>query len=237
MKLLDKNKLNKVYDFLEIGTSDFETEIQKCDHNAVGISVEPMKIYLDRLPNKPNTIKVNAAIIADENITEIDTYFVPEETIRNLNLGTWLKGCNSVGKPHDFHTGYYPDPRAWHENNHFDFQPINLLEEGYVKVEKVEALTFKKLVERYNVKKIKYLKTDTEGYDPKILNYVLDFYNENNMLENLPDVIYFEWNKHCDKEELEQIKQRLEYHDYEVGLRSEYDIHNRIAILKRSKNV
>ena len=36
--------------------------IQKCDLNTYGISVEPMKIYLDKLPDKPNVIKVNKAI-------------------------------------------------------------------------------------------------------------------------------------------------------------------------------
>lgn len=54
------NKIN--YDFIEIGTSDYDTEIEKCDLNTYGISVEPMKIYLDKLPDKPNVIKVNKAI-------------------------------------------------------------------------------------------------------------------------------------------------------------------------------
>ena len=35
------------YDFIEIGTSDFGTLIQSST-NEIGISIEPLKIYLDR---------------------------------------------------------------------------------------------------------------------------------------------------------------------------------------------
>ena len=42
----------KHLNYLEIGTSDFRTEVEKSD--AVGMSVEPIKYYLDRLPNKEN---------------------------------------------------------------------------------------------------------------------------------------------------------------------------------------
>jgi hypothetical protein len=33
------------YDFIEIGTSDFDTEIENCDDNKKGLSIEPVKIY------------------------------------------------------------------------------------------------------------------------------------------------------------------------------------------------
>ena len=39
-------------------------------------------------------------------------------------------------------------------------------------------------------------------------------------------------NKHCIEEELEQIKERLEKYGYEVGLKNDEDIHNRVAVLK-----
>ena len=46
------------YDFIEVGTSDFHTLIQECSDESVGLSVEPISKYLDRLPNKPNVSKV-----------------------------------------------------------------------------------------------------------------------------------------------------------------------------------
>ena len=49
------------YNYIEIGTSDFDTEIQK-DNNNHGISIEPIKYYYDKLPIKENSTKLNIAI-------------------------------------------------------------------------------------------------------------------------------------------------------------------------------
>ena len=48
-------------DFIEIGTSDFETEIQKKD-TKIGLSIDAVKYYIDKLPNKNGCIKINNAI-------------------------------------------------------------------------------------------------------------------------------------------------------------------------------
>jgi hypothetical protein len=47
MKLTD-------YDFIEIGTSNFDTLIQSADDNTKGISVDAVKYYIDVLPDKLN---------------------------------------------------------------------------------------------------------------------------------------------------------------------------------------
>ena len=39
----------KHYDFIEIGTSDFDTLIETSNNDTVGISIEPIKYYLDNL--------------------------------------------------------------------------------------------------------------------------------------------------------------------------------------------
>ena len=46
--------------FIEVGTSDFDTLIQVAKPETAGISIEPIKYYLDRLPNPPNVIKMNS---------------------------------------------------------------------------------------------------------------------------------------------------------------------------------
>ena len=38
----------KHYDFIEIGTSDFDTLIETSNDNTVGISIEPIKYYINR---------------------------------------------------------------------------------------------------------------------------------------------------------------------------------------------
>jgi hypothetical protein len=45
------------YDFIEIGTSDFDTLIETSDDKTVGLSIEPIKYYLDRLPERKNVKK------------------------------------------------------------------------------------------------------------------------------------------------------------------------------------
>ena len=50
------------YDFIEIGTSDFHTLIESATDKTIGLSIEPIKTYLDRLPNKENVFKVQAAV-------------------------------------------------------------------------------------------------------------------------------------------------------------------------------
>ena len=64
-----------VVDFIEIGTSDFDTEIEKQD-GRTGISVEPIKEYLDRLPNNERVIKVHGAISDFDG--EMNIYSVKE---------------------------------------------------------------------------------------------------------------------------------------------------------------
>ena len=85
------------YDFIEIGTSDFDTLIES-RNNQKGISIEPLKYYLDRLPNNPDVIKVNAALSLIKGVAEI--FWVDPSDIENYGLPLWLKGCNSIYKPH-----------------------------------------------------------------------------------------------------------------------------------------
>ena len=59
-------------DFLEIGTSDFDTLLQNCSEHQLGISIEPVKYCLDRLPNKNNVKKFNIAISFDDSDTPTD---------------------------------------------------------------------------------------------------------------------------------------------------------------------
>ena len=47
----------KHYDFIEIGTSDFDTLIETSNDDTVGISIEPINYYINRLPNKKNIVK------------------------------------------------------------------------------------------------------------------------------------------------------------------------------------
>src|ERR1017187_7836128 len=86
------------YDFIEIGTSDFRTLIQGAAEDTVGISVEPVRLYMDRLPSPSKVLKLNLAVATQSGWTEV--HYLHPDTIRSLRLPWWLRGCGSVGKPH-----------------------------------------------------------------------------------------------------------------------------------------
>lgn len=140
-------------DFIEIGTSMYDTLIESATNSTFGISVEPIKHYLDQLPNKANVVKVNAAITSDRKSDTVDLYYIPEDVIDQMGLPYWIKGCNSINK--------------------CNAQLINYIQ--YVKIDKVPLLNISELLQRYNVVSIKYLKIDTEGHDCVILDGLFDY--------------------------------------------------------------
>ena len=76
------------YNFIEIGTSDFDTLLQTTE-NQIGLSIEPLKIYLDRLPNNSHVIKVNCAISDKNGMTNV--FWVKPEDIDEYELSALIK--------------------------------------------------------------------------------------------------------------------------------------------------
>lgn len=142
-------------DWIEIGTSDFETLIQTAPDSEIGFSVEPLSYYLHRLPTRMNVTKVNCAISFDNTETPIEIYYIPGNIIDKQNLPQMLRGCNSVGKYHYYH------------------KHLNL--EHLVVKETVPQIPIAKFLAQHNIRGIKHLKIDTEGGDCYILNNLLDY--------------------------------------------------------------
>ena len=166
----------KFYDFIEIGTSNFDTLIETADDETYGISVEPIKYYLDQLPNKKNVKKINKAItdiVTNEN-KKINIFYIPESIINYYNLGFGLRGCNSINDYHPLH------------------KKFNLCH--LVQKDKVELLSIKDLFIDNNVGSLKLLKIDTEGHDVIILNGLYKYLNETLNKDIYPKKIIFESN-------------------------------------------
>jgi autotransporter strand-loop-strand O-heptosyltransferase len=184
------------FDFIEIGTSDFHTLIEQANDSTRGISIEPIKSYLDSLPDKPNVIKVNAAMSDKESF--IDIYHVPAKIIYDKCLPIWLRGCNSVTKPHDYaRTKLGPE-----------------LYDSLVQVDKVPCITWKKLVEDHNITGIEFLKIDTEGHEAVILKDYFDSCSKDPRL--YAKKIKFEYNETSDKVALDKIMDSLVLYDKEI---------------------
>ena len=170
------------YDFIEIGTSNFDTLIQSADDTTKGISVDAVKHYIDQLPEKLNCKKINVGI---SNIhSTLDVYYIPEFLIEQHNLQAWFKGCNCINNYHPLHIS--------HNVSHL------------CQIDKVKVITTYELFYQNNVRNVKYLKIDTEGHDATILK-TLFFY-----LKYLPTVFYpnkilFETNEHSKCREVDEV--------------------------------
>lgn len=161
------------YNFIEIGTSDFRTIIENCSDNEIGLSIEPIKLYLDNLPNKKNVTKINCAI--SDKIGEMVIYYVNPNDIIKYKLPNWVRGCNSINKPH---------PTV-----------LNLLGEEHDEIitkEIVPVLDWVSLIEKYNIESMDLLKIDTEGHDGIILENYYQSCLKNEKL--LSKIILFENN-------------------------------------------
>jgi hypothetical protein len=185
-------------DFIEIGTSDFNTLLESCLDTQKGMSVEPLKLYLDNLPDKPNVQKINAAIVDNNLVSSVDVYYIDPKIINEQGLEWWMKGCNSIEKPHPFHTSYFPYGAKF---------PRNLLEEGLVTKSTALTFTYGRLLKEYDVDYVDYIKLDTEGFDAIILNTILDYYTFSNKPK--PKKILFETNEHNDKQKSLEVCHRL----------------------------
>ena len=181
-------------DFLEIGTCNFKTLIQQSGNDTVGISVEPIKYYLDSLPNKRNVIKVNCAISADNTEGEVLVYYVPERIVHQKQLPRWVKGSSRIGSPHPAYNKLISSGK--------------LIKEDIVE-ETVKQIPISKLFTEYNIKSINTLKIDTERSDCYILLHLKDFL----LLKNknyYPEKIIFETNFLTSKSLVDEVIKQYE---------------------------
>ena len=165
------------YDFIEIGTSDFDTLIQTCKDDAIGLSIEPIKMYIDKLPDKKNVKKLNIAV--SSHIGEIKVFYIKPEIIEKYKLMECLRGCNTINNYH---------PAALYVVK--DMHKLN--PDEIFTIDTVQVKDIKTVFMENNVEGCTYFKVDTEGHDCVILNSLFDYCEHNNNC--LPKKILFESN-------------------------------------------
>jgi hypothetical protein len=184
--------LNEGIDFIEIGTSDFETEIQKADGLA-GYSIEPVQKYIENLGNYPGVTKIRAAISNQDGFANV--FSVHEDSLYKFPY--WARGCGALGEIHPNIIKYIQEHKI----------------EALVYVEQVETMTFTTLCKRYNINGCKYLKIDTEGHDIKILESYIEFVNSGGFKINK---IKFESNDLTPPQDVDDILEKLGVLGYSV---------------------
>jgi len=182
------------YDFIEIGTSDFDTLIQEADDLKIGLSIEPISKYLKALPNPAGVTKVNAAVSDKDG--KIDIYYISDDKISEHGLPYYIRGCNSVDRPHNFSIKQIGEE----------------LYNELVTIEEVPTVSWTTLIETYNIGTIKYLKVDTEGHEFQILSSYFEACKKNPEL--YADKILFEYNENSNPEDIENMLNGLS--NYEI---------------------
>lgn len=173
------------FDFIEIGTSDFDTEVQKNDGKC-GVSIEPIKYYLDKLPDKQNCIKLHMGV-SDYNGKCIVNY-LSEKTICKYNFPYSVRGCNSINS-------YHATISRLCATKGIDIESISEKEE-------VDVSTLYTIMNNLCIDGVYYLKIDTEGHDVAIL---AKFYEENIKNIYLPHIIQFESNALTSRDQVNRI--------------------------------
>ena len=168
----------KDVDFIEIGTADFWTIIETADDSIVGFSIDPLQMYLDNLPNKPNVQKCCLAITGkcEKNVTT-DVFFIPREKIIEHGLPNWFAGCNTIGSYHPLHIKH------------------NVIR--HVSRVTVSMMSLESFYDLHNIRGCKFLKIDTEGHDVVILDEFANYLKEKDSLY-YPKKIQFESNELTD---------------------------------------
>ena len=156
-----------IYKFLDIGTSCFATSIDDKNFKAGedrGILVEPIKKYLDAIPETEGVIKANYAI---SNYCGDGTMYSPIASIDNLEYTSQeyfeienkelrqqygKAGSNSLNKIH---------PNIHKFNQEFDTLACNVI-------------TLDKLCEIYEIHEVESIKIDTEGHENIVLSQLID---------------------------------------------------------------
>jgi hypothetical protein len=180
---------NTEYDYVEIGTCDWDV-LSMTKPSLKGIIVEPIKMYINNIPNNPNAKKVNCAISTENKMGTM--FYIPPDVIEENNIVNCFRGMNKLDEPHMGAVGN------------------NLT--SLCKQEECEVITYFELLKRYNITYVDFLKIDTEGHDCSIINNILD--NLHLFPDYiLPRYIYFENNG------LTPLKTRIDtiYRLYQFG--------------------
>ena len=162
-------------DFIEIGTSDFESVSQSAPSTAKGLAVEAMPVYLKRLQVQAQVAKLNAAVVGKGSMPDhVNMFYVDPGDISRFKLPYWMKGCNQVGRPHQ-------EARS-------ELRRRGLTD--LMRNASIPTASFGQIVRDRGIRSVGLLKVDVEGLEGPILRDAQDLCEQTRAL--CPRTIMFE---------------------------------------------
>ena len=187
-----------ILDFIELGTSSFETIIQRVSMNDTGtdvkiagykgISFEAVNYHLQKLPTVEYVLKMNAAISTDDDTRPYaNVYFIPPDVITrggDLKYDYCFLGSSSVDSVHKML------PLYTIRNN----LSSRLIQKDTIPRVSISFL-FRNYVYEY-FSRVNLLKIDIEGMDQKVVHNVIDYHHKLGFdsLQFMPCIIMYEAN-------------------------------------------
>ena len=215
----------KHVDFVEVGCSDFNTAAQLT--TLPGISVEVIPAYLNNIPERPGLRKVNVAV---SNVTgeDVNVYWTDPRAISptedkdflaahglSCALPKWLRGCNQVGSMHaNIKYAFDPtrEPAGAKTVGMNSFCGGSISDRGLVHVTPTPVRTVEQILDDEGVASMNFFKVDTEGFDAKVVNSLLDAVSLRP--SRRPDHIKYE-HVHLEAAEKSALRARLVASGYE----------------------
>ena len=170
-KCSDKS-VPKVFDFMEIGTSGFGSILEICRDHHKGISIEPVGIYQDMLPNKPNVYKLRFAVYSKNGFLPL--YQIPKAIVDSLgynldqNVPSADRNLYGMARLGGINRAQIDIARG---NPEVDV--LYLIHRDLVPVRTIRSIYMEN-----NIHEIKVLKLDCEGADFDIIISAMDFFEK-----------------------------------------------------------
>lgn len=142
-----------VFDYVEIGTSNFDTFAQSNINNtSKGLSIEPIKELIDELPKREGWFFLNAALGNSNGKSKI--YRVSREDQEKYKLPDWVDSSSSIGLRNPNVLRVLKEKQL----------PDSLFAEREINI-----VNWSNILSTFSIKGIKDLKVDAEGMDIDIL--------------------------------------------------------------------
>ena len=178
------------FKFIEIGSNHIDTLIHEYGMKVKGLLVEPIKESFDLIPTSNTIFKENCAITNKNGTIDLHIHFDKSKVYK------WKFVTRKYLKKYGFHLCGGSDLTSidptWRKTN---------------KKRQVNCMTFKSLIEKYNIGSVDVLKIDTEGHDHIILNDVYECLKSGQFKIN--EMLRYEKNELSSHKELKEISDKI----------------------------
>ena len=189
------------YKFIDIGCSHFAVSSDLFGIDVKGIYVEPIKEYLDCLPEGENIIKECCAIAEEDGDTILNSVVVKDPVYFSASEMQKIIGDKLLRA--EFLDKY----RGSGQSTLGPASSIKFLRGNPIKEIPVKTMSLNSFLNKHSVTSVDYLKIDVEGHEESILKQLLPIMQKGDLKINKE--LRFEYNQLSDKQALLKLAEEI----------------------------